>query len=175
MDGRTLLRPVIAVLSVVLSACLSGLAAGEDAHTQLSDKSPIYISNSLDKTFLGAVSVHLRVDDKVTPRRAELGLMELVSKKGAKPTRYRTKFIPILLDKVPGNSDLFIVSRMPADLIKPDESLTIRLISASADEDSASLILSGSDGNPCRDIKLTQVKLPKEPDKLESEKREGLR
>jgi len=161
---------VIALLFVVLSACLSGLGSAGDAHKRLPDKSPIYISPHLDKEFLGAVSVDLRVDDKATPRRAELGLMEVVSPKGAKPTRYKRKFIPILLDKAPGNSDSYVVSRMPADLIKPDETLTIRLTSASGDGDSASLALCGSDGNVCREIKLTQVRLPKEPVKLESEK-----
>jgi hypothetical protein len=118
---------------------------------------------------LGAVSVDLRVDDKVAPRRAELGLMTLVSPKGAKPTRYTTKFVPILLEKTPGNSETYVVARMPADLIKPDESLTIRLIAASGDGDSASLALSGSDGNVCQEIKLTQVRLPKKPVQLELE------
>jgi len=135
----------------------------------------MFISPRLDREFLGAVSVDLRVDDKVTARRAELGLMELVSQKGAKPTRYKTKRIPILLEKAPGNSDSYIVSRMPADLIKPDETLTIRLTSASGDADSATLALCGSDGNVFREIKLTQVRLPKEPFKLESEKGDDTR
>ncbi len=132
-------------------------AAG-DADKRLPANSPIYISAHLDKEFLGAVSVDLRVDDKATPRRAELGLMQLVSQKGAKPTRYKTKFIPILLEKAPGNSDSYVVARMPADLIKADETLTIRLTSASGDGDGASLALFGSDGNVCREIKLNQVK-----------------
>ncbi len=170
MDGRIRPLAVIALLFVVLSSCLSGHCSAGDAHKRLPAKSPIFISSRLDKEFLGAVSVDLRVDDKVTPRRAELGFMELVSQKGAKPTRYKTKFIPILLEKSPGNSDVYVVSRMPADLIKPDETLTIRLTSASRDGDSATLALCGSDGNVCREIKLTQVRLPKEPLKLESEK-----
>jgi hypothetical protein len=170
MDGRTLPRPVIAFLTVVLAWWLTGLASGEDTQKQLPDKSPIFTSSGLDNEFLGAVSIHLRVDDKAAPRRAELGLMARISKKGEKPTRYRTKVVPIVLDKTPGNSDVFGVSRMPADLIRPDETLQIRLGSASVDVDSVSLVLCGSDGNPCRDIKLTQVKLPAKPVALESEK-----
>jgi len=170
MDGRTRPFAVIALLFVVLSLCLSGKGSAGDADKRLPADSPIYISAHLDKEFLGAVSVDLRVDDKATPRRAELGLMQLVSQKGAKPTRYKTKFMPILLEKAPGNSDSYVVARMPADLIKADESLTIRLTPASGDGDRASLALCGSDGNVFREIKLTQVRLPKAPVKLESEK-----
>jgi len=170
MDGRTRPLAVNALLVVVFSSCLSGLGSAGDAHKRLPDTSPIYISPRLDKAFLGAVSVDLRLDDKVTPRRAELGLMQLVSPKGKKPTRYKRTLVPILLEKVPGNSEAYVVSRMPADLIKTDETLTIKLTAASGDGDSASLALCGSDGNVCQEIKLPLVQLPKEPVKLESEK-----
>ncbi|MGO9466896.1 MAG: hypothetical protein ACLQIB_33185 [Isosphaeraceae bacterium] len=169
MDGRTRPSAVIALLFVVVSSSLSGLGNAEGAYKSLPDNAPLYISPRLDREFLGAVSIDLRVDDKVTPRRAELGLMQLVSQKGATPTRYKTKLIPILLEKVAGNSDSYVISRMPADLIKPDEALTITLTTASGDGDSAHLTLCGSDGKPCRDIKLNPVNLPKEPVKLESE------
>jgi hypothetical protein len=160
---------VIALLFVVASSYLTGLGSAEDTQKRLPLNAPLYISPYLDTEFLGAVSVNLRVDDKATPRRAELGLMQLVSQKGAKPTRYKTKIMPILLEKAAGNSDSYVVSRMPADLINPDEALTIRLSSASGDGDSVYLTLCGSNGKPCRDIKLTPVKLPIEPVKLESE------
>lgn len=169
MDGRTLPRALSALSFVVFSLCLGGLGSAGDGHKRLPDTSPIYISARLTKEFLGAVSVNLRLDDKVTPRRAELGFMELVSPKGAKPTRYKTKIVPILLEKAPGNSEAYVVSRMPADLIKAEETLTIRLTAASGDGDSASLALCGSDGNVCREIKLTQIRLPKEPVNLERE------
>jgi hypothetical protein len=170
MDGLTRRHATIPLLFVIFSACSNGLGAAEDAHKRLPDNSPIYAGPRLEKEFLGAVSVNLRLDDKAAPRRAELGLMELVSPKGAKPTRYKTKLVPVLLEKAPGNSEAYVFSRFPADLIKPDEILTIRLNSASGEEDSASLAICGSDGNVCREIKLTQVGLPKEPVKLESEK-----
>jgi hypothetical protein len=175
MDGRTRPRALHTLLFVVFSSCLGGLGSAGDAHKRLPDTSPIYISARLNKEFLGAVSVNLRLDDKVTPRRAELGLMELVSPKGAKPTRYKTKIVLILLEKAPGNSEAYVVSRMPADLIKPDETLTIRLTAASGDGDSANLALCGSDGNVCREIKLTQMRLPKEPVNLEREKADDAR
>ncbi len=175
MDGRTRPLASIALLFVILSSCLSAKGSAGDADKRLPANSPIYISAHLDKEFLGAVSVDLRVDDKATPRRAELGLMQLVSQKGAKPTRYKTKFIPILLEKAPGNSDSYVVARMPADLIKADETLTIRLTSASGDGDGASLALFGSDGNVCREIKLNQVRLPKAPVTLGSEKGDDTR
>ncbi len=170
MDGRTLPRLVSALLFVTFSSLFSGPGSAGDDHKRLPDNSPIYISSRLEQEFLGAASIDLRLDDKVTPRRAELGIMKLVSPKGTKPTRYKTKLIPILLEKAPGNSEAYVVSRMPADLIKPDETLTVRLAAASGDGDSATLALCGSDGTVCHEIKLTQVRLPKEPAPLESDK-----
>jgi hypothetical protein len=175
MDGPTRPRSVVALLFAVFSSCLVGPGSAGDAHKRLPEKAPIYVSPRLEKEFLGAVSINLRVDDKVTPRKAELRLLELVSKKWARPTRYKTKVIPIVLEKAPGNSDSYVVSRMPADLIKPDETLTVRLSSASGEGDCANLALGDSDGNVRREIKLTQVRLPKEPVQFEKEKADDTR
>jgi hypothetical protein len=174
MDGRNRSRRVPAIVLVMFASCLNtGGRGGDDPnynHKWLPDNAPIYLSSRLHKKFLGAVSVHLRLDDKVSPRRAEMGLMQLVSPSGAKPKRYKTKVVPILLEKTPGNTEAYIVSRMPADLIKPDETLTVRLTAASGDGENASLILCGSDGNICGEIKLAQVPMAKEPVPLQTEK-----
>jgi hypothetical protein len=175
MDGRSRSHALNAILVVVFSSCLSGLLSAGDARERLRDSSPIYISPRLDREFLGAVSVDLRLDDKVTPRRAELALMTLLSPKGEKPTRYKTKLIPILLEKAPGSSEAYVVARLPADLIKPDETLTIRLIAASGDGERAALALCGGDGNVSREINLTQVRLPSNPVDLELEKADDAR
>lgn len=175
MDGRNRRRALNTLLLAACFACSSRPGSGGEPPKRLPDTSPIYISSRLAKEFLGAVSIDLRLDDKVNPRRAELGLMKLVSPKGAKPTKYKTKVVPIVLEKAPGNSETYVVSRMPADLIKSEETLTIRLTGASGDGDSASLALCGSDGNICQEIKLTQMRPPKEPVNLETEKADDAR
>jgi hypothetical protein len=170
MDGRRRTPALSTLLLVAFSGFQSSLVSAGDAKTRLPDTAPIYLSGRLEKQFLRAVSVNLRLDDKLTPRRAELGIMELASPKGAKPARYKSRIVPILLEKAPGNNESYVVSRMPADLLNPDEVLTLRLIAASGGGDSATLAICGSDGNVCREVKLTQVSLPKAPVKLQAEK-----
>jgi hypothetical protein len=187
MDGRIRAHrlALFSFLTVVAASCVSGPAGAADNNNRFASKSPLYISPRLDREFLGAVSVDLRVDaTTLAPsRRAEL---ELLSKNPAKSPKLRSRIVPITLERTspregsrsesaPSDTGLtYVVSGIPPELLRRGEILQLILSSGSDQRDTARLTLCGSDGKPSLDIKLIRVKAH-EPVKLESDAQQAPR
>jgi len=182
MDGRIRRLSAIASMFVVAAcgACFPVVADDEAKRTP--NESPLYVSPELESEFLGAVLVDLRIDDSATATRRG-GELELRSKNNEKFPKFKSRVITISLERRPArvgshadgtttpSDTTYVVSGLPSELVKVNQTLTLKLTSAKDDEDTVQLMLSDGDRKPCGSVTLTRVKLPEESVELKSAKR----
>jgi hypothetical protein len=106
--------------------------------------------------------------------------LELLSINPAKSPKLKSRIVRITLEQAfgregsraesaPNDAQLtYVVSGLPAELIRPGETLQLTLSLGSDRPDGARLTLCGSDGKRSRDLKLIRV-TANEPVKLESD------
>jgi hypothetical protein len=180
MDGRIRFLTTFASMYVIAAWSAACPVVGDDVKRK-ANESALYASPELEKEFLGAVSVDLRIKAS-TAAPSCAAKLELRSKNSEKFPRYKTKVVSISLSRrTESNSShadgttepsekTYVVSGLPSDFLKPNQSLTLKLTSEGDEGEEAELLLSGGESKEPSSVKLSRVRLPKESVKLKAAK-----
>jgi hypothetical protein len=168
MGGRSRAFQAFAITLSFSSLCLTTYAVAQgDTKSQPIDQR-VYKSEILENEFLRACVVVVRVDGEGDPQ-ALPGELELVGRNRKKTRFYTAASVPITLkqttiDKTPQageapsmQGETYSVVGIPDDMIKSDQSVTLKIGKSKGEKEIAELTVCKPDGNGCRRIALVRV------------------
>jgi hypothetical protein len=165
MDGRDhLLRAFATVVSIIF------LCFAPDAMAQADAKAPptdhrVYKSAILEQEFIRACAVVIRIDD-TEENQAQL---DLIYKNRKKARFYTIASVPLTLKQATSENKskaedtqnagcaTYTVTGIPDDMIKSEQTVTLKISEAKGKKEIAELTVCNSGGEVCRRIQLARV------------------